>query len=151
MDDISPTSTLQTLPIRAVAAQTGLSEPTLRYYERMGLIAAVSRDESSGHRRYSADTVQTLETLANLRTAGLSIEDMRAYLRQRAYGDDAAAEQKALFEAHAERLADEIARLQSRQRYLACKVAYWDARARGDLDEAARVAEELQSIVKDLR
>ena len=151
MNDASSTPTLQLLPIRVVATQTGLTEPTLRYYEKMGLIEPVSRDESSGHRRYSAETVQVIETLTNLRTAGLSIEDMRRYLRQRARGDEAAAEQKALFQAHADKLAEEIARLQTRQHYLACKVAYWDARARGDVDEAARVAEKLQSLIKELK
>jgi hypothetical protein len=37
------------------------------------------------------------------------------------------------------------------QRYLSLKAAYWDAQTHGDVDEAARIAQEYESIVKDLR
>jgi MerR family transcriptional regulator, aldehyde-responsive regulator len=39
------------LTIQQVSRLTGLSEWTLRYYEKVGLIDAVARDESSRHRR----------------------------------------------------------------------------------------------------
>ena len=67
------------LTIAKASAQAGLPESTLRYWERVGLVDRVDRDPSSRHRRYSADEVAQLETLANLRAVGLSIEDMRAY------------------------------------------------------------------------
>src|SRR5687767_9249406 len=50
--------------VQETAERTGLSEHTLRYYERAGLLAAVRRDGSSGHRRYSADDVARVRTLA---------------------------------------------------------------------------------------
>ncbi len=118
------------LTIAEAVARCGLPESTLRYWERIGLVRPVARDESSGHRRYGEDEVTLLETLANLRAVGLSIEDMRAYLRQHELGDAAAAEQRALFQAHSERLAAEMANLELRQRYLELKVEYW-TRSRG--------------------
>ncbi|MEV0379487.1 MerR family DNA-binding transcriptional regulator [Nonomuraea sp. NPDC050643] len=39
------------LTIQDVSRLSGLSEPTLRYYEKIGLIDPVDRNESSGHRR----------------------------------------------------------------------------------------------------
>ncbi|WP_201393894.1 MerR family transcriptional regulator [Ktedonobacter sp. SOSP1-85] len=141
----------ETYTIHEVAQRSGLSIPTLRYYEEIGLVPDVGRDTSSGHRRYSADTVQIIESLANLRAVGMSIEEMRTYLTLREQGDETAVEKRELFQAHAEELGKQIARLQIRQRYLSFKVTYWDARARGDLDEAARIALEYESIVKDLR
>ena len=92
------------LTIAAVVARCGLPESTLRYWERIGLTPPVARDPSSGHRRYREEDVVRLETLANLRAVGLSLEDMRAYLGGAAKGDAAASEQRALFEAHARRL-----------------------------------------------
>ena len=65
-----------------------------------------------------------LETLACLRASGLSLDHMRRYLQLRERGDEAAAEQKALFAAHAEEVAEEIRQLTIRQRYLSGKVAY---------------------------
>jgi len=43
------------LTIRDVSRRSGLSEPTLRYYEEIGLIGPIARDESSGHRRYRTE------------------------------------------------------------------------------------------------
>jgi MerR family copper efflux transcriptional regulator len=43
---------MQALTIEAVSRRSGLSEPTLRYYEEVGLIGPIARDDSSGHRRY---------------------------------------------------------------------------------------------------
>jgi hypothetical protein len=54
-----------------VARVTGFSESTLRYYERIGLIDPAPRVASSSHRRYAAETVDTLEALACLRSTGM--------------------------------------------------------------------------------
>src|SRR5580704_7632184 len=117
------------MTIAEAAARCGLPESTLRYWERIGLVNRVQRDASSGHRRYRPEDVATLETLGNLRAVGLSIEDMRAYLASA-------------------RLADEVAALELRRRYLDLKVRYWSAREAGDLDKAAAVAEELAPIIR---
>jgi DNA-binding transcriptional MerR regulator len=66
------------LTIAAVVARCGLPESTLRHWERIGLTPPVARDPSSGHRRYREEDVVRLETLANLRAVGLSLQDMRA-------------------------------------------------------------------------
>jgi DNA-binding transcriptional MerR regulator len=146
------TSTAETtLTIKQVAAQTGMSEYTLRYYEKIGLIQPIPRDGSSGHRRYSPDVVQVVETLSCLRASGLSLDDMRRYLQLRKRGDAAAAEQKALFMAHAAEVAEEIRRLTIRQRYLSGKVAYWDARLKGDLELAEQIAAQNQEIARELK
>jgi DNA-binding transcriptional MerR regulator len=138
------------LTIAEVAARCGLPESTLRYWERISLLGPVRRDDSSGHRRYEPADVELLETLANLRAVGLSVEDMRAYLSQHERGDAAAGEQRALFEAHARRLREEIAELQLRRRYLELKVRYWTAREAGELAAAATVAAELGPIIKKI-
>jgi DNA-binding transcriptional MerR regulator len=138
------------LTIAAVVARCGLPESTLRYWERIGLTPPVARDPSSGHRRYREEDVVRLETLANLRAVGLSLEDMRAYLGGAAKGDAAAGEQRALFEAHARRLAREVAALELRRTYLELKVRYWAAREVGDLDKAGEIADDLRPVIRQL-
>jgi MerR family transcriptional regulator, aldehyde-responsive regulator len=138
------------LSISEAAARCGLPESTLRYWERIGLVHPVSRDDSSGHRRYCTAEVSQLETLANLRAVGLSIEDMRAYLDQHARGDAAAAEQRALFQAHADKLAADLAALELRRRYLDLKVPYWTAREAGDLPAAEIIAAELGPLIRGI-
>ena len=151
MENEAPLQQQATYTIQEVATRSGLSIPTLRYYEDMGLVPAVPRDQSSGHRRYSADLLQLIESLANLRAVGMSLEEMRTYLALREQGDETAIEKRDLFQAHAEEVRKQMARLHIRQRYLSFKVAYWDARAQGDLDEADRIAHEYERIVKALR
>lgn len=139
-----------TFTIQQVAAISGLSEYTLRYYEKIGLIEPIPRDASSGHRRYSAEMAQGVEVLAYLRASGLSIDDMRRYFQLRKDGNEAVAELKALFTAHAEKVAEEIHHLQIRQQYLNTKVAYLDARLQGDQQREEQIAQELMEIAKEL-
>jgi MerR family transcriptional regulator, copper efflux regulator len=124
--------------IQDVSRRTRLSEPTLRYYEEVGLIGPVDRDASSGHRRYGSDDLDTLQILACLRAMGMGIEDMRTYQANRARGRAAAAEQRDLLLRHAERVEAEIQTLHTHLDYLREKAAVWEARDRGDADAEAR-------------
>ena len=74
------------LTIQDVSRRSGLSEPTLRYYEEVGLIGPIARDAGSGHRRYRDEDLDTLQALACLRAMGVGIEDMRTYQANRELG-----------------------------------------------------------------
>lgn len=63
--------------IQQVAALTHLSEHTLRYYERIGLLDPIYR-ASSGHRRYSTHDIGWIEFLIRLRTTGMPISKQNA-------------------------------------------------------------------------
>lgn len=120
------------LTIKQMAQRSGFSEPTLRYYEQIGLLGEISRDESSGHRRYGPSVVARIESLACLRSSGMTVTGMRRYLALLAEGDSAAAEQRDLFASQAEKLAADIEQLQLRLTYLRHKAELWDARVRRD-------------------
>ena len=64
--------------IQQAASETGLSEHTLRYYEREGLIQPIERAEN-GHRRYSPDDLGWIEFLKCLRATGMPVTQMKAY------------------------------------------------------------------------
>jgi MerR family transcriptional regulator, copper efflux regulator len=133
------------LTIQDVSRRSGLSEPTLRYYEEIGLIGPIARDESSGHRRYQDEDLDTIQALACLRACGVSIEDMRTYQANRIRGRSASAEQRDLLLRHAERIEAEIAAQYARLGYLREKASLWDARVRGD---AAAEAEARQRVAE---
>lgn len=66
--------------IEQVAAQTGLTKRTLRYYEEVGLLPPTGRTEGN-YRRYSQEDVQRLERIKNLRNLlGFSLADIREIL-----------------------------------------------------------------------
>jgi MerR family transcriptional regulator, copper efflux regulator len=136
--------------IQEVSRRSGLSGPTLRYYEEVGLLGPVARDENSGHRRYCSEDLHTLEALACLRAIRMGIEDMRTYQANRGRGRAAAAEQRDLLLRHAERIEAEIADQHARLGYLREKAALWDARARDDAAAEAEARQRLVSAVDGL-
>jgi MerR family copper efflux transcriptional regulator len=132
------------LTIQDVSRRSGLSGPTLRYYEEVGLVGPIDRDASSGHRRYRDEDLETLQALACLRATGVGIEDMRTYQANRALGHSTAAEQRDLLMRHAVRIEADIVAQRTRLDYLTSKAALWDARARGD---AAAEADAQQRVM----
>ena len=137
--------------IQEVSRRSGLSEPTLRYYEEVGLLGPIARDENSGHRRYCSEDLHTLEALACLRAIRMGIEDMRTYQANRGRGHAAAAEQRDLLLRHAERIEAEIATLHVHLEYLREKAALWDARDRGDAVAEAEASQRVQDIAPRLQ
>jgi DNA-binding transcriptional MerR regulator len=75
------------LTIQEVAEATGLSAHTLRYYERVGLIHPIDREQNT-HRRYTSDDVGWIEFLTKLRATGMSIRDMQKYAELQRRGDE---------------------------------------------------------------
>jgi DNA-binding transcriptional MerR regulator len=137
------------LTVQEMARRSGFSEPTLRYYEKIGLLGAVGRDESSGHRRYGPQTVARIEALSCLRSAGMTVSGMRRYLDLLARGNSAAAEQRDLFATQAHKLATGIEQLQLRLTYLQRKADLWDARVREDATAEDHAVEEILRVVEE--
>ena len=138
------------LTIRDAARRSGLSGPTLRYYEEVGLIGPIARDPSSGHRRYREEEVDTLQALACLRSMGVGIDEMRAYQTNREFGHAKADEQRDLLLRHAERVEGEIDTLRVHLDYLRTKAALWDARARADAGAEAEAIRQVQNMIPRL-
>jgi len=138
------------LTIQDMSRRSGLSEPTLRYYEGVGLVGPIARDASSGHRRYRDEDLDTLQALACLRAMGVGIVDMRTYQANRVRGQEAAGEQRDLLLRHAERIEAEIETLRTHLDYLRAKGALWDARDRGDADAETEANLRLQDMIPRL-
>jgi DNA-binding transcriptional MerR regulator len=139
------------LTIQDVSRRSGLSEPTLRYYEEVGLIGPIARDASSGHRRYCDQDLDTLQALACLRAMGVGIGDMRTYQANRELGSAAAGEQRDLLLRHAARIEAEVATLRIHLEYLREKAALWDARDRGDAAAEAEANRRVQGVAPRLQ
>jgi DNA-binding transcriptional MerR regulator len=99
------------LTIDEVAKRTGLTAYTLRYYERIGLIAAVTR-AAGGQRRYSAADMAWLEFLLRLRTTNMPIGKMQAFAKLRGAGDSTVPDRRQMLEEH---LTDVQARIEAMQ------------------------------------
>jgi DNA-binding transcriptional MerR regulator len=99
------------LTIAEVAATTGLTAHTLRYYERAGLLEPPQRG-GNGHRRYTAGDMDRIRMLTRLRDTGMSIADVRRYFELVRAGESTAAQRRRLLAEHRAGLVARIARLQ---------------------------------------
>jgi DNA-binding transcriptional MerR regulator len=101
----------QYLSIQAISNLTGITAHTLRYYEKNGLIHAIVRG-SNGRRQYSAADLAWIRFLVRLRTTGMSIRQMQQIADLRRQGSATTTERRILLEAHKNKLAEQIERLQ---------------------------------------
>ena len=69
---------MTTWTIGEAAAKCGLSQHTLRWYERIGLLANIERG-GDGRRRFSEGDLEWLSLLTKLRATGMPVRDMQRY------------------------------------------------------------------------
>ena len=75
------------LTIQEVSKATGLSAHTLRYYERIGLIHPIEREDNT-RRLYTEQDLGWIDFLLKLRATGMSIKEMQRYAALQRQGDD---------------------------------------------------------------
>lgn len=115
----------QAFTIQQVAEMTHLSEHTLRYYERLGLLNPIGRG-SNGYRTYSSSDLTRIHFLRCLRATGMSIQKMQSYVKLLRQGPQTADERRLLLVAHAQEVQAHIAELQQDLEMIARKIASYD-------------------------
>lgn len=114
------------LRIGELAARTGRSVHTIRWYEAQGLMPGIARD-SGGRRLYNERHVAWLDLIARLRLTGMSIAQMREYAGLVKAGDAATLRrQRALLNAHRDRVRDTIAEWTAALQLLDRKLEFYD-------------------------
>ncbi len=113
------------LLIGEVAEQTGTPTPTIRYYERIGLLTAAPRS-AAGYRRYPARTVHELRFIRKAQALGFTLDEVGEILRLSRSGQKPCTHVIALTRQHLQTMGERIARLQEFQAYLAGELARWE-------------------------
>jgi DNA-binding transcriptional MerR regulator len=114
------------LSIDEVARRTGLTAHTLRYYERIGLIAPVGRADG-GQRRYAAADLAWIEFLLRLRTTRMPITKMQSFATLRASGDTTVPARRQMLEVHLQEVLADIAAMQLAAQALQDKIGHYQA------------------------
>lgn len=92
------------LTIGQVAARTGLSVHTLRFYEREEILVQPVRRAAGGRRVYTEDDVDWLTLCTILRGAGMPLPDIRRYTELVQAGDGNESERLELLRQHEQRI-----------------------------------------------
>ena len=132
-------------------ALVGLPPSTLRYYEDVSVIPAIARDPSSGHRIYTEGDLELLTWVACLSASGMSIADMRDYVRSGLGVDRDISEFISLLEQQDARLQEEAQIIELRREFLRTKIEYWRAMKSGDAPEAERLDMRARELAERLK
>lgn len=114
------------LTISDVAAATGLSTSTLRYYEQEGLLRGEIDRASSSHRRYSEGDLAWVTFITKLRSTGMPIRDIRRYTELAREGDQTTAARLALLVEHRERVIEQLAEIEQSLATIDFKIATYE-------------------------
>jgi DNA-binding transcriptional MerR regulator len=102
------------MKIAEVSERYGISPDTLRYYERIGLISPVNRNEG-GIRDYREIDLRRVEFIKCMRSAGLPIEVLIEYIALVEQGDQTLQPRKEILIEQREQL---VARMKEMQKTL---------------------------------
>lgn len=95
------------LSIDQAAHLTGVTAHTLRYYERIGLLAPVPRG-TGGHRRYTEEDLGWVTFLTLLRQTGMSIRDMQRFVDLTRAGEHTVPDRVTLLRTHRDALVERL-------------------------------------------
>jgi DNA-binding transcriptional MerR regulator len=116
---------LEELSIKQAAERVGLTEDTIRYYEKINLLPRAKRN-SSGRRVYESDDLEVMVFITHLKSAGMSLENIKFYLSLNLEDDpNAASERLALLTEQKEQLESKLAELQAAYKVLEHKVEHY--------------------------
>lgn len=113
------------LLIGDVAERTGLSAPTIRYYESIGLLASPPRS-ATGYRRYTETTVEELRFIKKAQGLGFSLEEISEILKLSRASDTPCSHVLDLSRRHLHAIDERIQQLTRFRDQLAAEIKKWD-------------------------
>ncbi|OMF26523.1 MerR family transcriptional regulator [Paenibacillus sp. FSL H8-0548] len=134
----------QTFTIKQAAVQTGISEDTIRYYEKIALLPRADRKDN-GHRIYRQENINTIQLISCLKKTGMPLEEIRPFLAVSADTDPA--EYPELVEhlrSHREDIISQIASLQQVVDFIDMKLE--EGKYRRDCSDESQVDVSVKSM-----
>lgn len=119
------------MTINEVSKKLNITQDTLRFYEKTGLIGPIRRDKS-GYRNYQEDDLRRIEFVKCMRGAELSIDVLRTYLRLFDEGDETKEARKELLIKQKKILDEKISAMKEASERLEYKIALYN---NGELDK----------------
>ena len=119
------------MTINEVSKKLNMTQDTLRFYEKIGLIGPIKR-EKSGYRNYQEEDLKRIEFVKCMRNAELSIEVLKKYMDLYDKGKNTTEERKNLLIEQKEILDKKIKTMQEASERLDYKINLYN---KGELDK----------------
>lgn len=114
------------MTISEVSRKYGISQDTLRYYERVGALPPVHRT-ASGLRDYTEEDCGWVELVKCMRSAGLSVEALTEYVRLSRQGDSTISARLKLLVEQRRQLAGQMEVIRETMERLDYKISRYEA------------------------
>lgn len=111
--------------IDAVSKKYDLTKDTLRYWERIGLLPVIKRNQS-GYREYSERDMNWVFYIKVLRNAGMTIEALVEFVKLYREGGQSTEARKSLLIDQREDLLDKISAIKKTVKYLNYKIEHFE-------------------------
>ena len=123
---------------------TGLTSPTLRYYEKEGLVKP--HRSANGLRYYTDADVNWIKFLLHLKSTGMSIEQLKQYVEWRAEGDSTINQRLDLLKSVREEFLRKMDDLDHSLTILNDKIDWYDGKSSGNIKDSEDFASYLKNM-----
>ena len=127
-------NTERVLTIGEVAAQTGVTDHTLRYYEKAGILIVPRL--TNGQRHYREVDIKAVEFIGHLRRTGMPVRTIREYADLVRSPEDTSQDRMRLLERHQENVARDLAEQQQHLAGITLKIEWYRAMLDSDREHA---------------
>lgn len=111
------------MTIGEIAKKTDLSESTLRYYEKKGLLR-VGRDHN-GRRNYEESDIAWIKFIRRLKETGMLLKEIKRYAQLRYRGETTMPERLDMLEKHREYVLEQLKKWNEYLQNLDDKIAFY--------------------------
>lgn len=110
--------------IKQASEKTGLSEYTLRYYDKEGLLPLLSRTKS-GIRKFSEIDIQWIGLISCLKNSGMSISEIKKFVILCLKGSETCEERKEILLEHKRHILMKLEQLQNSLNIINYKIEHY--------------------------
>lgn len=111
------------MTIGEIAKRTDLSESTLRYYEKKGLLRV--RRDHNGRRNYEESDIAWIKFIRRLKETGMLLKEIRRYAQLRYRGETTMPERLDMLQKHREYVLEQLRKWNEYLQNLDDKIAFY--------------------------
>ena len=111
--------------IGEISKMFNLPIPTLRYYDKEGLLLELERDKS-GIRKFNNQNIETLRLIECLKKSGMQIKDIKEFIGWCSLGDKTISKRKKMFLKQKENIENQIKELEKALAMIEFKCWYYE-------------------------
>lgn len=123
-----------TYTIKQVSEMMSLPVSTIRYYDKMGLIPFLEKNES-GYRIFKEKDISMLRIIECFKNTGMSISEMQQYVEMVKRGDESLEERYQLFVRRKEIVLEEMRQLEKQLETIDHKLWYYETAIKASTED----------------